>query len=165
MQTQCLHRLHGFCPAPSHVSIAQAVTVSPSLRHASGFRSFLLHSMKATLALLSSALARCFEMDISTAEVGGGVSSSDAIPIDWSWHPLYLHLPPLMLSTHYDLVTDLVLEEGVHRDCCISMQMVNCLALESMHFLHSYRQLTLLDCWIAGNCSIRSENCFQQLTG
>lgn len=61
--------------AESYVSIAHAVTASPSLRQDSGFLSFLLHSMKDLLCLEQRA-ARCFEMDMRTAEVGGGVSSS-----------------------------------------------------------------------------------------
>lgn len=62
----------------AHVSIAHAVTASPSLRHASGFLSFLLHSMNALLCFEHRA-AKCFEIDMRTADVGGGVSSSDAI--------------------------------------------------------------------------------------
>ena len=77
--------LHAVCWEPcagnrghTHVSTAQAVTASPSVRQASGLRSFFLHSMNATLCF-EHRVAKCFEMDIRTAEVGGGTSSSDAI--------------------------------------------------------------------------------------
>lgn len=60
------------------MSTAQAVTASPSVRQASGLRSFFLHSMNATLGF-EHRVAKCFEMDMRTAEVGGGTSSSDAI--------------------------------------------------------------------------------------
>jgi hypothetical protein len=71
------------CAQQAHVSMAQAVTVSPSRRQASGLRSFFLHSMKATRCF-EQRTARCFEMLISTAEVGGGVSPSDAIAQRWT---------------------------------------------------------------------------------
>ena len=79
--------------------MAQAVTVSPSFRQASGLRSFFLHSMKATRCF-EQRTARCFDMLISTAEVGGGVSPSDAI-INYRPPLKTSAKEPQQLSTHH----------------------------------------------------------------
>ena len=58
----------------AYTCIVQLVTALPWLRQASGFLSAFLHVMKAALGFLQRT-AMCFEMDISTADVGGGASS------------------------------------------------------------------------------------------
>ena len=62
----------------AYTSIVQLVTALPWLRQASGFLSAFLHAMKAALGFLQR-MAMCFEMDISTADVGGGASSMYSI--------------------------------------------------------------------------------------